>query len=786
MYRPNAIVSELLYSKNGYEKWSIQMKTYFIGEDLWDIVEADEPTVHAATNDDDGDTESEIKAWRKNNAVALHAIQISCQGHAFTLIQNINSAKIAWDTLAANFAKKLDEDSKNPKSKFDDSDDEFDDDEFDDDVDDDELNLKKNKSNFPAKSEDFHQFEPLLKAVKSGDWKAAKSFLAEHPEAVRASITCSDKNALHVAVAAGHFHIVEKLVQLMTEEDLLMQRNDGFTALAIAIEIGNTSIAECLFNKNKKLLRVHVIGRLPVVYAVLCGQTHMAPLLYSVTPLEDLMLEENAKQGSELISLCIQRKHFDIALNLLEHCPRLATTAYAQWKSPVVALAKSAVLASLGQLNFWQRWIYNCIQVPDCAKNHVSLDVQNINDSQCDKDITVITSAVFQRFGLGGPLANMVSFLLKHLGVKHIYEVKLDHVQALELLTRMSKVIETTWDLKLIRDAGVDFAMTQAVYNGNVEFIKSMAKANPELVWTPYTAKNIFSLAIQLRQTEVFSLIYGLHNKEVVLANYVKPLPQLPKLPPMQMPMLKPQMMPPPMPYSHPAGSNYNSRLDDLIPGPALQLQKNLQWDQEVDTIFPQSTRESCINGNMLSNGFFIKRDYKNLVMDGEKWIKDISRSCIVVAALIVTIMFISVFILCGGNNNQDNAGVPVLVNRKFSKVFIISDALSLFSSTIAVLVFLGILTSRYAKEDFLISLPTKMIIGLSTLLFSIATMMIAFSAALSTMLHQDSRMGTTVIFLSSIPVTLSHMWMHFPLLVELFMSTYGPSIFNRNAKPWF
>jgi hypothetical protein len=48
---------------------------------------------------------------------------------------------------------------------------------------------------------------------------------------------------------------------------------------------------------------------------------------------------------------------------------------------------------------------------------------------------------------------------------------------------------------------------------------------------------------------------------------------------------------------------------------------------------------------------------------------------------------------------------------------------------------FLGILTARYAEQDFLISLPRKLIIGLSTLVISIAAMMVAFCAALLVML---------------------------------------------------
>uniref|UniRef100_A0A7N2LHU1 PGG domain-containing protein n=1 Tax=Quercus lobata TaxID=97700 RepID=A0A7N2LHU1_QUELO len=87
---------------------------------------------------------------------------------------------------------------------------------------------------------------------------------------------------------------------------------------------------------------------------------------------------------------------------------------------------------------------------------------------------------------------------------------------------------------------------------------------------------------------------------------------------------------------------------------------------------------------------------------DEEQWMKDTATTCTVVGALIVTIVFAAVFTILG------------------------------------VLMFLEILTSRYAEEDFHESLPRKMIIGLSNLFFSITAMMIAFSPALSLMLHEQ------------------------------------------------
>ncbi|KAI5343896.1 hypothetical protein L3X38_011772 [Prunus dulcis] len=125
---------------------------------------------------------------------------------------------------------------------------------------------------------------------------------------------------------------------------------------------------------------------------------------------------------------------------------------------------------------------------------------------------------------------------------------------------------------------------------------------------------------------------------------------------------------------------------------------------------------------------------------------KETATSCTFVGAPIFTIMFASAFTVPGGNNGR--TGIPMFLNKKIFMVFIVSDAISLSSSTTSVLMFLGILTSRYAEDDFLKALPTKMIIRLSTLFFSIAAMM-------------------------------------FPLLVEMFISTYGSGIFDRKVKQW-
>ncbi|KAF8403433.1 hypothetical protein HHK36_011537 [Tetracentron sinense] len=90
--------------------------------------------------------------------------------------------------------------------------------------------------------------------------------------------------------------------------------------------------------------------------------------------------------------------------------------------------------------------------------------------------------------------------------------------------------------------------------------------------------------------------------------------------------------------------------------------------------------------------------------------------------------------LLYGGNRSEK--GIPIFLKTSSFMIFAISDALSLFSSLTSVLMFLSILTSHYAEEDFLYMLPKRLIIGLKSLFISIATMMIAFTVTLSIVLR--------------------------------------------------
>lgn len=173
--------------------------------------------------------------------------------------------------------------------------------------------------------------------------------------------------------------------------------------------------------------------------------------------------------------------------------------------------------------------------------------------------------------------------------------------------------------------------------------------------------------------------------------------------------------------------------------------------------------------------------EHQGLVKEGERWMKDTANSCTVTAALIATIAFAASITVPGGNNSEN--GIPIFSTSSPFHIFALFDALSLFSSTASLLMFLSILTARYSEEDFLYALPKRLIIGLVMLFLSITSMMVAFSATLYLVFCQKKDWTLIpVAALACVPVTL-FITLQFPLLVDMIRYTYCPGIFGKRSK---
>ncbi|KAJ9558040.1 hypothetical protein OSB04_012654 [Centaurea solstitialis] len=218
------------------------------------------------------------------------------------------------------------------------------------------------------------------------------------------------------------------------------------------------------------------------------------------------------------------------------------------------------------------------------------------------------------------------------------------------------------------------------------------------------------------------------------------------------------------------------------VSGAALQMQRELQWFEEVKTFVFKKHRKR-MNNNDENPMMVFRREHKDLREEGEAWMRKTANSYTITATLIITIVFAAAITVPGGNNG--NTGKAIFANESSFIIFAVSDAMSLFASTTSLLLFLSILTARYRDEDFLCSLPKRLILGLAMLFLSVTSMMVAFSATLYIVFGQERKwILIPISTLTCLPIA-SFVTLQLPLLFDLFTSTYGERIFGkeRNRK---
>ncbi|KAJ0081294.1 hypothetical protein Patl1_12360 [Pistacia atlantica] len=220
----------------------------------------------------------------------------------------------------------------------------------------------------------------------------------------------------------------------------------------------------------------------------------------------------------------------------------------------------------------------------------------------------------------------------------------------------------------------------------------------------------------------------------------------------------------------------------DAICGVALQLQQELMWFEEVSNIVDPSKAHEKNKMGETPKALFDK-EHEQLKERGEQWMKDTANSCMIVATLIATVVFAAVFTVPGGTNEE--SGMPLFANNLFFRIFVLADAISLVLSVYSLLIFLAIHTSRYAKKDFLLELPKKLVLGLLTLLLSIAAMMLVFCTTIF-IVFKVEKIWVRILLCASAALPVIHFAkIKWRLLFDVARSTYkiGSILDDKRAK---
>ncbi|XP_031248648.1 uncharacterized protein LOC116106420 [Pistacia vera] len=326
------------------------------------------------------------------------------------------------------------------------------------------------------------------------------------------------------------------------------------------------------------------------------------------------------------------------------------------------------------------------------------------------------------------------------------------HDKVIELVKKLCKVIAegktdyTTTCLILKR------SLLLAAELGVCEIVEAIIKSYPDAIWfTNEKNQNLFHLAVMNRQEKVFNLIYQMTDHKHLLL--------------MSQDIDKNNIL-------HFAGKLAPENKLNVIAGAAFQMQRELQWYKEVENIVPADCKneENCV-GETPATVFF--KSHKKLVTEGEQWMKQAATSSIVAATVTATLVFQAAFSGTGGYNK-----LSVFMTFGFS------DALSLFSSIAAAIIFMSIITARYKQDDFLEALPRKFIFGVVIMFISITSMMVAFGTTVYQIFYEKKAyLMLGLVGVSACSLMLLFMASQFSLIWHLLIYTYRPGLFSKPSK---
>ncbi|KAI3872290.1 hypothetical protein MKX03_021412 [Papaver bracteatum] len=664
-------------------------------------------------------------------------------------------------------------------------------------------------------------YQELYCAAIKGDWEVAKFFLEKNPEAITKVITSDSQTVLHVAVIEGNLMFIEEIVNIMPTEILEYRtRTSGYTALHYAAMYGFAKAAEVMVCKTPNLTQiVNGLGRVPLdsaLTSVTAGQRETVEYLYSVTRHEHPS-PFSGSQGESLLCRIIDAGFHDIASSIVQRFPELIIdqTKKVHTKAMDYMAERKFMFRSGAQLTFWQRCIYSWVKVDsnmtyglDTRTNEISSSLssevshpqrlkgtngdeenpverfegpcrggnnppensENTEFSSMEIVVQCVSAArimgllfiklyVFPMFFIWSPVT-----IIRQL-YKQLYDDKVKHKQAETLV----QIIFTTLKERMNKVEIIDFfrrsnVMKLAIRHGSVEFVEVCIQLFPFLIWYEMGGQSMIQMAIAERNETILYLICKESGKEKLdlvtrdddMGNTIL----------------------------HYAAKLAPSAHRNSVPGAYLLMQREMQWLKGVENMISEKNKFKKNESGDTAHDIFTK-EHKDLKESGEKWFKDTSGSCMLVAALIATVAFASSFTVPGGyisDSKSSKNGIPVFLGKNLFMVFAVADAFALFSSLTSVLMFLAVYTSRYTEFDFLESLPQKLILGLATLYISMASVLIAFSASLFIVLGEIFTWALIpIVGFSCVPVVLIAR-LKLPLFFDMIRCTYRRSIFREHT----
>ncbi|KAL9384166.1 hypothetical protein Peur_024489 [Populus x canadensis] len=675
--------------------------------------------------------------------------------------------------------------------------------------------------------------EVYYKAAMSADWKSMIDYFQEHSEDMHSPVTSSLDTVLHLAVHSYEVQPLKDLLEIvkekvpLTEKDFLKKTNEfGNTALHEATIYGNYEAARLLVERCPDLITIaNEFGETPLFTAAGFAETEIVEFLIRSKPEQCVdidnghLLSIHSKRSEDdlsILSAAIIGQNFETALLLLELGKSLASLKDKNQISSLQLLAEMpAAFESEFPRGIFERLIYCCLPVPRPCEvkskvesfRRASKEVGDLESGRGRNsgDLGSVSDrnqkggrSVSDRNQRGG-LLNCLK-ILKGGWLEGIWNQKRKHVFALRFAESLIKKDESLNSVttKEDQEMGGEKKKGENEFSAEGQTSENTSEAREIEIRSPLrsslTTKKESPLFTATRRgiEKIVRLIIILHplaieklNKEGQSILDVAVTYRQKKI----FDFVKQQKIP--FARLHRiVDSKGNTLLHRVAekgknsgvtkPGPALQLQEELQWFERVQKVIPPHYVPLLNDEEMTARECFEKKHTEQL-KEAQKWIKETSQSCSTIAALVATVVFAAAYTVPGGS---DQNGKPNFINSPYFLLFTVSDVVSLASSLTSLVVFLSLLTSPFELQEFHISLPRKLIVGFTFLFFSVITTMLSFGTTILILIQTERKLTTLLLSITAFLPVLVFGIMQFRLYVSFMGSTFNFHKINGKTHP--
>ncbi|KAJ6416359.1 hypothetical protein OIU84_002248 [Salix udensis] len=664
-----------------------------------------------------------------------------------------------------------------------------------------------------------------------GDWKNIIHHYQDRSLDLFLPVTLSADTALHIAVYSKQAEplqsllgIVERIKHFLPDIDspapeeeylstdqmkFLKRKNEfGNTALHEATICGNYEAVRLLVDQCADLLNEkNKYGETPLFTAAAFAEAEIVEFLFRSNPEQCVndecrLLEihrQRSGDGLSILSAAIKGQHFETALMLLELDDSLHDLKDEDGVDALQLLAHMPTAFDSGvSMGIFERLIYRCLPVKRQDKLKSQLETKERKEQRDLESGQGRESEPPE----SGREWNQRGGILKYLKVpkgswlerfwnqktKHVFALKVAKILIKKDDESLNKVNMTITDAEhgpggeengkgenksseITTSEGKNTKESQrqehiplfiATINGIEEIVWEIIDQYPHAIEKLNEERqSILDVAVMHRQKKIFSLV---KQQKVPLARLHRVIDYMGNT------LLH-----------HVADMQHYS--GGTKPGPALQLQEELQWFEEVRGVIP-SHYATLPNKEGKTAGDLFKESHKEQLENAQKWIKETTQSCSTVAALVVAVVFAAAYTVPGGS---DENGTPHFIHSPYFLVFSVSDVLSLSSSLTSLVVFLSLLTSRFDQLiEFHISLPRKLLVGFTFLFFAVITTMLSFGATIFILGQSERKLTTVFLSIAAFLPVLVFATMQFRLYVLIMGSTYNILKKTGKALPRF